>query len=387
MLPPAEAAVADAFTRTTLSVANVVDITVAAAGGGVRAGGDALSTVEGNGSGVVWDADGTVVTNWHVLGGVLGRAGGRTRVASAARITLLDAAGAQHTFVADCIGADRGKDLAVLRVSAPREFVVPISRGSRVRVGQTVLAIGNPFGYDHVLTTGVVSGLERSVASAPGSLVTGAIQTDAAINPGNSGGPLLDSSGNLVGLNTAIFSPNGSTGVGVGFAIPVSTLERAVPQLIEFGRIIRPTLGISLAPEGIASQLRVKGGALVQAAVPGGPGERAGLLPTRRGLGGIVTGDVIVGIDDDPVRSAAEFNEVRVSRRKGAAGWRIAVFCEHSPLTGHVLRSWWSAARRAIQSRSTSCAALAATRRNSYSTCRRRWRRRHERYYDREAMC
>jgi len=131
----------------------------------------------------------------------------------------------------------------------------------------------------------------------------------AAINPGNSGGPLLSSAGLLIGLNTAIFTPGGSS-AGVGFAIPVDTVRRVVPQLIQFGAVVRPSLNITLAPESIASQLRVKGGALVQAVEENSAAQRAGLLPTRRGLGGIVTGDVIVGLGEEPVRSPAELNEL-----------------------------------------------------------------------------
>ena len=129
---------------------------------------------------------------------------------------------------------------------------------------QSVLAIGNPFGFDSTLTSGIVSGMDRQIRSQAGSLISGAIQTDAAINPGNSGGPLLNARGELVGLNTAIFSNTGSS-VGVGFAIPVDTVTRIVPQLIEFGRVVRPSLNITLAGDQIAQQLRVKGGALVQA--------------------------------------------------------------------------------------------------------------------------
>lgn len=319
-LPPAEQATVELFERLTLSVVNVVDITVAQAG--LRGGGAGaqVDVPEGNGTGVVWDGDGNVVTNYHVLASVLAAASGREglagrRIASVARVTLLGSDGKSHAFVADLVGADRGKDLAVLRIAAPAGLLVPIPRGtsSGVRVGQSVLAIGNPFGFDHTLTSGVVSGLDRSVQSAVGSLISGGIQTDAAINPGNSGGPLLNSAGQLIGLNTAIFTSSGSS-TGVGFAIPVDTVSRVVPQLIEFGRVIRPTLNITLASESIASQLRVKGGALVQAVEADSAASRAGLLPTRRGLGGIVTGDVIVGVGDDPVRSPAELNEL-VERR------------------------------------------------------------------------
>jgi S1-C subfamily serine protease len=314
-LPAAEQSVVNVFERLTYSVVNVVDITVAQAG--LSRPGAQVDVPEGNGTGIVWDSEGDIVTNYHVLGGVLNAASsGRNgtagrRVTSVARVTLLGSDGKSHEYVAELVGADRAKDIAVLRIAAPPELLRPLPRGqsARVRVGQTVLAIGNPFGFDHTLTTGVVSGLDRTVQSAVGSLISGGIQTDAAINPGNSGGPLLNSEGELIGLNTAIFTPTGLS-AGVGFAIPVDTVSRVVPQLIQFGRVVRPSLNCALAPESIASQLRVKGGALVQAVPPGSNAAAAGLLPTRRGLGGIVTGDVIVGVDDDPVRSPAELADV-----------------------------------------------------------------------------
>jgi S1-C subfamily serine protease len=319
-LPAAEQSVVDLFERLTYSVVNVVDITVTQAG--LSRPGAQVDVPEGNGTGIVWNKEGDIVTNYHVLAGVLGSAStGRggvpsgRRIASVARVTLLGGDGKSHEYVAELVGADRAKDIAVLRIAAPAELLRPLPRGASasVRVGQTVLAIGNPFGFDHTLTTGVVSGLDRTVQSAVGSLISGGIQTDAAINPGNSGGPLLNSEGELVGLNTAIFTATGLSS-GVGFAIPVDTVVRVVPQLIEFGRVVRPSLNVALAPESIASQLRVKGGALVQAVPPGSAAAAAGLLPTRRGLGGIVTGDVIVGIDDDPVRSPAELADL-VERR------------------------------------------------------------------------
>ena len=323
-LPAAEQSTVSLFERLTYSVVNVVDITVAQAG--LSRPGAQVDVPEGNGTGIVWNTKGDIVTNYHVLGGVLaaasqGRAGlaGR-RVTSVARVTLLGSDGKSHEFVADLVGADRGKDIAVVRIAAPAELLRPIPRGTSasVRVGQTVLAIGNPFGFTSTLTVGVVSGLDRTVQSAVGSLISGGIQTDAAINPGNSGGPLLNSAGQLIGLNTAIFTATGSSS-GVGFAIPVDTVVRVVPQLIEFGRIVRPSLNITLAPESIASQLRVKGGALVQAVIPDSAASKAGLLATRRGFGGIVTGDVVVGLDDDPVRSPAELNELVERRAIGDA--------------------------------------------------------------------
>lgn len=327
-LQPGEQAVVSLFERTTYSVANVVDATLASAPRGSQPQAD---VPEGNGSGFVWDSDGHIVTNYHVLGAALAAVaqapkaacsgGGQTRRAPpVARVTLLGQDGRNHEYVAELVGADRPSDIAVLRVNASQDLLRPLPRGksSTVRVGQAVLCIGNPFGFEHTLTSGVVSGLDRRVASAPGSFVSGGIQTDAAINPGNSGGVMMNSAGQLIGMNTAIFTPTGLSS-GVGFAIPVDTLERIVPQLISSGRVVRPSLDATLASDAIATQLRVRGGALVQATVPGGAADAAGLLPTRRGLGGIVTGDVIVGLDDQPVRSPAELEELVEKHAPGDA--------------------------------------------------------------------
>jgi S1-C subfamily serine protease len=172
-----------------------------------------------------------------------------------------------------------------------------------------VLAIGNPFGFQHTLTSGIVSGLNREIRSQVGSVIPGGIQTDAAINPGNSGGPLLDSSGRVVGVNTAIFTATG-TSAGVGFAIPMSTVARVVPQLIERGAVARAGLGVQIASEAVAQKLQAGRGALVAAVAADGAAARAGVLPTRRGLSGIVAGDLIVGIDGQRVGSSGDLVNV-----------------------------------------------------------------------------
>jgi S1-C subfamily serine protease len=199
----------------------------------------------------------------------------------------------------------------VLHIGAPEAALQPALLGSSaaLRVGQQVLAIGNPFGFQHTLTSGIVSGLNREIRSQVGSVIPGGIQTDAAINPGNSGGPLLDSSGRVVGVNTAIFTNTG-TSAGVGFAIPMATVSRVVPQLIERGQVARAGLGVQVASEAVAQKLQVGRGALVQALVADGAGARAGLLATRRGLSGIVAGDVIVGIDGERVGSSGDLVNV-----------------------------------------------------------------------------
>ena len=312
-LPPSEQATVELFERLTLSVVNVVDITVAQAG--LRGGGAGaqVDVPEGNGTGVVWDEDGNVVTNYHVLASVLAAASGREglagrRLASVARVTLLGRDGKSHAFVADLVGADRGKDLAVLRIAAPAGLLVPVPRGSSsgVRVGQSVLAIGNPFGFDHTLTSGVVSGLDRSVQSAVGSLISGGIQTDAAINPGNSGGPLLNSAGQVVGINTAIYSSSG-TSSGVGFALSSDTVASVVDQIIATGRVPRPVLGISFAPDAVSSQLGL-GGVLILDVRPDGPAAKAGLHGTTRekDTGRLQLGDVIVKVDDAVIKTSSD---------------------------------------------------------------------------------
>jgi S1-C subfamily serine protease len=242
---------------------------------------------QGAGSGFIWDSRGYIVTNFHVI-----------QNAQAATITLSD----QTSWDAELVGVEPDKDIAVLKVSAPSTSLTPISIGTSkdLRVGQRVYAIGNPFGFDHTLTMGVISGLGREIKSVTDRPIQGVIQTDAAINPGNSGGPLLDSSGRLIGMNTAIISPSGSYS-GIGFAVPVDTINRIVPQLIKSGRVNKAGLGIRVVESNV---LRVSGiaGAIIAHVLPGSPAATAGLVPLRRGrTGGIELGDVIVAIDSKPV--------------------------------------------------------------------------------------
>lgn len=197
-------------------------------------------------------------------------------------------------------------------VEASEELLKPIKVGpsSSLKVGQQCLAIGNPFGFDHTLTVGVISGLNRDIFSQTGVTIGGGIQTDAAINPGNSGGPLLDSKGNLIGINTAIFTQTG-TSAGVGFAIPSSTVLRIIPQLIQSGKVVRAGLNIEIAPDLIASQLNVRKGALVLQVPANSLAAKAGLRPTTRGLAGnIVLGDIIAAVNSKPVRNKAELVKV-----------------------------------------------------------------------------
>ncbi|HEY8974392.1 MAG TPA: trypsin-like peptidase domain-containing protein [Burkholderiaceae bacterium] len=245
---------------------------------------------QGTGTGFVWDTQGHIVTNFHVI-----------QEAAAARVTLAD-----HTsYRAELVGVFPDRDIAVLKIGAPASKLRPVSLGTSrdLQVGQKVYAIGNPFGLDQTLTTGIVSALDREIESVTHRTIKGAIQTDAAINPGNSGGPLLDSAGRLIGVNTAIFSPSGAS-AGIGFAIPVDEVNRIVPRLVRDGRMVRPSLGLTGAPPELNRALGLPKGVAVVRVQRGGPAARAGLKPFTRGEnGGIVDGDVITAIDGDPVET------------------------------------------------------------------------------------
>lgn len=247
---------------------------------------------QGSGSGFVWDHQGHIVTNWHVL-----------QNATAAQVVLNDQVIGQATLV----GASPAHDLAVLRVDVPADQLFPLPLGSShdLRVGQFVLAIGNPFGLERTLTTGVVSALGRQISVPGGNVIEEAIQTDASINPGNSGGPLLDSAGRLIGVNTAIFSPTGAS-AGIGFAIPVDTVNRVVPEIIASGRYQPPRLGIEISEAHnrmMARQLGVEG-VIVMGIEPDSNAQRAGLQPAEiRPDGTINLGDVIQAINGRPVRN------------------------------------------------------------------------------------
>ena len=244
--------------------------------------------VEGTGSGSIIDEQGDILTNFHVI-------------ADAEKLTV--SFGSGKSYPAKVVGKDPDTDLAVIKLlETPKEplTIVPMGDSDKLIVGQKVLAIGNPFGLDRTLTTGVISGLQRPIHAENGRLIEGAIQTDASINPGNSGGPLLDSHGRMIGINSQIESPSGAS-AGVGFAIPVSIAKRIVPQLVRNGEIRRPDLGIrSRDVDALSSQaqLPVSYGVIIWTAQPGGAAANAGL----RGLvqtedGDVELGDIIVGID------------------------------------------------------------------------------------------
>jgi S1-C subfamily serine protease len=209
------------------------------------------------------------------------------------------------------VGTAPEKDLAVLKIPAPRERLTPLQPGTSrsLLVGQHVYAVGNPFGLDHSLTTGVVSALGRELRSPSGRRIRDVIQTDAAINPGNSGGPLLDSGGRLIGVSTAIFSPSGAS-AGIGFAVPVDAVTRLVPQLITRGRAIQAGIGATFIPERFNAAIGVKDGVAVADVQPDGPAARAGLngaqlTRSRR----VVLGDRIVAVDGKPVRSEDDLRD------------------------------------------------------------------------------
>jgi S1-C subfamily serine protease len=246
---------------------------------------------QGTGSGSIIDEQGHILTNSHVIEG-----------ADSLSVNL----GGEKSYPARVVGVDRDTDLAVIQVTAPRErlTIVPLGDSDRLVVGQKVLAIGNPFGLDRTLTTGVISGLQRPIKAQTGRMIEGAIQTDASINPGNSGGPLLDSQGRMIGINSQILSPGGGS-VGVGFAVPVNIAKRILPQLIRDGRVVRPKLGI--LPYNVRDirgvQLPVQEGVLIGQLVPGGSAAAAGMRELSQDNNGeVVLGDIITSIDGERVR-------------------------------------------------------------------------------------
>jgi len=257
---------------------------------------DIMEIPRGSGTGFIWDEHGLVVTNYHVIAG-----------AQKLTVTLQD----RSQLDAEVIGVAPEKDLAVLRMRNPPGDLAPLPLGdsSELTVGRKVLAIGNPFGLDTTLTTGIVSALGREIQAGGNRKIRGVIQTDAAINPGNSGGPLLNSLGQLVGVNTAIFSPSGAS-AGIGFAIPVNTVKDVVPQLISYGRVLRPMIGVELASDQWVRRYRIEGLPVVQV-FPGLPAAEAGMTGAyRNGRGDIVLGDIITHIEGRPIRTQDDYYSV-----------------------------------------------------------------------------
>jgi len=266
----------------------------------------------GAGSGSIIDGSGHILTNNHVI-----------QDSSKLEVTLSDGS----KWPAKLIGADPDNDMAVIKIDAPREKLTVLSMGdsSGLKVGQKVLAIGNPFGLGQTLTTGIISSLGRSIRSGEGNLIENIIQTDAAINPGNSGGPLLDSTGNIIGINTAIISPTGAS-VGIGFAVPVNTAKRIVPELIAKGFVSYPWIGVSvypLIPEfSRFLKLKAERGAVISEVVRGGPADKAGLRggDQRVQVGNSVIpvgGDVIVQFNGKKVLSSDDLIQLIHNQRPG----------------------------------------------------------------------
>jgi S1-C subfamily serine protease len=265
-------------------------------------------TPSGSGSGFIWDKDGSIVTNYHVIKG-----------ANKITVTLSD----MTNWEAEVLGAEPNKDLAVLKIKAPGRVLAPIKVGESdgLRVGQSVFAIGNPFGLDQTLTTGIISALGREIKSITGVPIHDVIQTDAAINPGNSGGPLLDSSGRLIGVNTMIYSPSGAS-AGIGFSIPVDEVNAVVSDLVKYGEVRKPLIGVALVN---SQQVRQAGleGALILNVVKNGPAEKAGLKETRRNDNGeIELGDLIIGLNNIPIESN---NDLYIALEQFSPGDKVSI--------------------------------------------------------------
>ncbi|MCZ6645772.1 MAG: trypsin-like peptidase domain-containing protein [SAR324 cluster bacterium] len=257
----------------------------------------------GTGSGFVWSRDGIVVTNAHVIEG-----------ADSIMVSLAD----NTSWEAKVVGVAPSKDIAVLKINAPPEKLkpLPIGDSDMLQVGRKVLAIGNPFGLDYTLTTGIISALGREIISPNGRKIRGVIQTDAAINPGNSGGPLLDSTGRLIGVNTAIIGPGGGS-AGIGFAVPVNTITKVVPELIAHGRLIRPVMGLGAVEDRSAQNLGIVG-VIVMEVDAGKGAARAGMIGlTRSADGRILIGDVIVGVGDMAVRNSDDLLNAMEQHKPG----------------------------------------------------------------------
>jgi S1-C subfamily serine protease len=255
---------------------------------------------EGTGSGFVFDTQGHIVTNNHVI-------------QNATQITVVLADGTSLT--ADVVGADSYYDLAVIHVDPAKinAAPLPLATGEVVRVGQKVLAIGNPFGLDRTLTTGIISALGRTIESQSGSAIGNAIQTDAAINPGNSGGPLLNTRGQVIGVNTAIQSPSGGS-VGIGFAVPIATVSRVVPELISQGHFPHPSIGVTVSELGYEIRPSSNGpqhGLLIVDMDASGPAAKAGLQAAQQRQQGFSTvfvgGDIITAINGQAMATRDEF--------------------------------------------------------------------------------
>lgn len=296
-LSPEELATVKLFQDNTASVVNIANIVQAQNPFSM----DVMKIPQGQGSGFIWDNKGHIVTNYHVIRG-----------ASEVRVALID----QSVYPAKIIGGDPSKDVAVIQLEAPPEVIknlkpIALGQSSSLFVGQRVFAIGNPFGLDHSLTQGIISGLNRQLSTGNGPSLRGILQVDASINPGNSGGPLLSSRGKLIGINTAIADPTGKgSSSGVGFAIPVDSVRGLVDQILKYGRVVRPVLGVTIAPPQALRQLGLQG-VLVLDVSPQSPAGKAGILGISKDrFGRVVIGDVIVGINGKEVKREVDLFDI-----------------------------------------------------------------------------
>ncbi|MFZ4713931.1 MAG: S1C family serine protease [Bacteriovoracaceae bacterium] len=278
------------------SVSSVVNVTNIQTGQSWMYG--AVDVPAGAGSGYVWDNEGHIVTNYHVI-----------EKGDNFTINFLND---NKPYKAKVIGAEPKKDIAVLQLLEKPKSLTPISIGSssELMVGQKTIAIGNPFALDHTMTVGIVSAIDRKILGIGGVKIHGMIQTDAAINPGNSGGPLLNSSGEMIGMNTMIFSSSGASS-GLGFAVPVDTIKSIVPQLIQFGKVTRPGLGIGVVPDDVKNRFLGEKGVAISYIVEKGPAEKAGLQGIRQDrFGNMYLGDVIISVDNVEVNSMDDIFQV-----------------------------------------------------------------------------
>ena len=324
-----EKQITDQTARASKACVNIVDVTLLSQSGIQKSQAGAI-VPEGNGSGIVWDSEnGYVVTNYHVVSSAISAIPKGKEIGEVAKVTVELPNGQSKVYPGELVGYAKSKDIAVLKINCERGALTPIQFGAsaeQIKVGQIALAIGNPFGFDHTLTTGIISGKNRSVETFPGSFVSGALQTDAAINPGNIGGPLVSADGKLIGVNAAIFTNTGQN-VGVGFAIPVDVAKRVADQLIQNSKkgngnsndgsavLDFPLLKHRFRRRRVKKALNKNdaSGVLIQGFLASSSNkeqtnaEKAGLLPTRRGLSGITPGDIIVKFNDKPVSTEAEF--------------------------------------------------------------------------------
>ena len=273
---------------------------------------NAVEIPQGTGSGFIWDKSGRIVTNFHVISD-----------ANSIQVTMAD----HSKWKASLVGVAPDKDLAVLQINAPEKLLqpIPVGESENLLVGQKVFAIGNPFGLDQTITSGIISALGREINAITGRTIRGVIQTDAAINPGNSGGPLLDSAGRLIGINTAIYSPSGAY-AGIGFAVSVAEINRVVPLLIQDGKLIKPGLGVTLADNRISRQLGIDGIIILDIS-RGSGAEAAGLQPTRQYRGEIIIGDIITKIGGIRVKTIEDVQDLM---EKYSVGDEVAVTIERN---------------------------------------------------------